>query len=322
MSRPDRTDSLQTSTAGVEAPRQAGHASGRAAAGAGRSSADFYSDVLGEGADDDPLAYEKESAAARPPPASGPGYESLPYMTPSTTTTGAHAFPSPYDPHSPGPQHFPAHSIDLSDGDGHSRLADAASYTSRARLRSDNSRPGFDRVHTDRSQSQSRDGHPPNPVYPPGEPYGSPPVPRVHIDPSQIHPTHHLRTGANGSSRASPNPGKHETLSEKVFRSGYSTPPALSRGSTGDLLTPGGPYQNISAQSSSANMVFAEGDFLPQSKASRACMKLFASNIVIRWAVFILPVMALLWIPGIIGVTAAKDARVWGVKLIYWSCWL
>ena len=31
---------------------------------------------------------------------------------------------------------------------------------------------------------------------------------------------------------------------------------------------------------------------------------------------YIIPIMALLWIPGILGVTATPDAKVWGVKLV------
>lgn len=30
---------------------------------------------------------------------------------------------------------------------------------------------------------------------------------------------------------------------------------------------------------------------------------------------YIIPVLALLWIPGILGVTATPDAKVWDVKL-------
>lgn len=40
------------------------------------------------------------------------------------------------------------------------------------------------------------------------------------------------------------------------------------------------------------------------------------SSIVIRWAMYILPILAILWIPGIVGLTAVKTATVWGVKLV------
>lgn len=45
-------------------------------------------------------------------------------------------------------------------------------------------------------------------------------------------------------------------------------------------------------------------------------------SIVTRWLLFIVPVMALLWIPGIIGLTTFPNATIWGVKLIWWSVWL
>lgn len=32
--------------------------------------------------------------------------------------------------------------------------------------------------------------------------------------------------------------------------------------------------------------------------------------------------MALLWIPGIVGLTAAPDAGIWGAPLLWWSIWL
>ena len=39
-------------------------------------------------------------------------------------------------------------------------------------------------------------------------------------------------------------------------------------------------------------------------------------GIVVRWTLYILPVLALLWIPGIVGLTGAKKATVWDVKLV------
>ena len=41
-----------------------------------------------------------------------------------------------------------------------------------------------------------------------------------------------------------------------------------------------------------------------------------------RWILFIVPVLAILWIPGILGVTAFKSATIYNVKLIWWSIWL
>ena len=62
-----------------------------------------------------------------------------------------------------------------------------------------------------------------------------------------------------------------------------------------------------------------------------------------RWTLFIIPVLGILWIPGIIGLTASPRGEVrfpfhsglmviwinlslfmqiWGVRLIWWSIWL
>lgn len=49
---------------------------------------------------------------------------------------------------------------------------------------------------------------------------------------------------------------------------------------------------------------------------SRLYMWALNRGIIIRWTLFIVPFLALLWIPGILGVTAEKDAHVWGVKLV------
>ena len=39
-------------------------------------------------------------------------------------------------------------------------------------------------------------------------------------------------------------------------------------------------------------------------------------SIVFRWALYIIPVTALLWIPGILGLTAFPDTHIWGTKLV------
>lgn len=44
-------------------------------------------------------------------------------------------------------------------------------------------------------------------------------------------------------------------------------------------------------------------------------------SIVTRWFLFIVPVLALLWIPGILGITTFPNAAIWGVKLLWWSIW-
>ncbi|KLO14295.1 hypothetical protein SCHPADRAFT_939706 [Schizopora paradoxa] len=45
-------------------------------------------------------------------------------------------------------------------------------------------------------------------------------------------------------------------------------------------------------------------------------------SVFMRWFWCIVPVLILIWIPGIVGVTASKHAMVIGVKLLWWSVWL
>jgi hypothetical protein len=63
---------------------------------------------------------------------------------------------------------------------------------------------------------------------------------------------------------------------------------------------------------------------LPHLTAQLSRFYYWALNrgIVVRWALYIIPVLALLWIPGIVGLTAAKDATIWGTHLLWWSVWL
>lgn len=45
-------------------------------------------------------------------------------------------------------------------------------------------------------------------------------------------------------------------------------------------------------------------------------------SIITRWTLYIIPILALLWIPGILSFTAYPHATVWGVRLLWWSIWL
>lgn len=81
----------------------------------------------------------------------------------------------------------------------------------------------------------------------------------------------------------------------------------------------------ISPSSSNLNLLYAEGDFLdPESSNAftRFIFKVYDSAFIVRWIVYIIPLLVLIWIPGILGVTVAKNANVWGVKLFFWSVWL
>lgn len=129
-------------------------------------------------------------------------------------------------------------------------------------------------------------------------------------------------------------------LGRSKDRSGYRSPRASSadggQGGFGKWTGPArgaSPYGPLgdtipsgerSAASSNPNLLFADGDFLnPQSNAfSRFVFSIYDSTFIVRWIVYILPLLMIIWIPGIVGVTGAKNARVWGVGLLYWSIWL
>lgn len=124
----------------------------------------------------------------------------------------------------------------------------------------------------------------------------------------------------NGFPTAKPQIGGHvqptdfaeKTGAEKETRNlpaGYSTPPSFSRASSGwsnfgmsskkGQQTGRHPYGNLGAAASVSDpaLQFAQGDYA-NSKFARAWLALLSKNIVIRWLVYIVPITALLWIPG------------------------
>ncbi|TFK75422.1 hypothetical protein BDN72DRAFT_757999 [Pluteus cervinus] len=76
-----------------------------------------------------------------------------------------------------------------------------------------------------------------------------------------------------------------------------------------------------SRHASQAHLVFADGD-VPKNKLSKLYNYLLSVSIVTRWILFIAPVLAILWIPGILHFTKFPNAQVWGVQLHWWSIWL
>ncbi|KAF9531655.1 Mechanosensitive ion channel-domain-containing protein [Crepidotus variabilis] len=59
-----------------------------------------------------------------------------------------------------------------------------------------------------------------------------------------------------------------------------------------------------------------------KTRLGRVYAYLMTASIVTRWFFFILPMLALLWVPGILGLTKFPHARVWTVGLLWWSIWL
>ncbi|TFK26462.1 hypothetical protein FA15DRAFT_667337 [Coprinopsis marcescibilis] len=72
---------------------------------------------------------------------------------------------------------------------------------------------------------------------------------------------------------------------------------------------------------SQAHLIYADGD-LPKNKVSKFYNFLLNVSVVTRWFLFIVPVLGLLWIPGILSVTSFPNATVWSVRLLWWSIWL
>ncbi|KZV95105.1 hypothetical protein EXIGLDRAFT_672416 [Exidia glandulosa HHB12029] len=95
--------------------------------------------------------------------------------------------------------------------------------------------------------------------------------------------------------------------------SGQTTRPQNSRASSYDMLQRyGGHPQQFDV----------DPDLVKKSKVVRLYTWLINVSLVTRWILFIVPVLGLLWIPGILGITAYKDTRFLSVKLIWWSIWL
>ncbi|KAI0256318.1 hypothetical protein BJV78DRAFT_1117812 [Lactifluus subvellereus] len=71
---------------------------------------------------------------------------------------------------------------------------------------------------------------------------------------------------------------------------------------------------------SEQHLAFADGD-LPNTKFVRFYQFLLQASIVTRWTLFIVPILIILWIPGILSLTTFPKTKVWGVRLIWWSIW-
>ncbi|KDE09863.1 hypothetical protein MVLG_00261 [Microbotryum lychnidis-dioicae p1A1 Lamole] len=79
-----------------------------------------------------------------------------------------------------------------------------------------------------------------------------------------------------------------------------------------------------SATSSNQNLVYADGDFIkpPSNAFTRTVFAIYDSSFLVRWIIYIIPLLALIWIPGIVGLTVAPKATIWEVPLLWWSAWL
>ncbi|KAG9080476.1 hypothetical protein FRC06_006530, partial [Ceratobasidium sp. 370] len=151
---------------------------------------------------------------------------------------------------------------------------------------------------------------PPAPLIP--EPSTSPHVRMV--EPSIPHVP--AQQDSYADSKHSAWPGGFVQPSEKPQR------PDHPRNPSWDLL--GGIGKNIEGfdtrNATQAHLQFAEGD-TPKNKLARSYHYLLNLSIVTRWFLFIVPVLGLLWIPGIVQLTAVPKANIWSIALKWWSIW-
>ena len=125
-------------------------------------------------------------------------------------------------------------------------------------------------------------------------------------------------------------------MGEKVIP---KRPKGSSRHGSWDLLGNGAEWEGYNpAEASVENLRYAEGDVgtnkvglharlhrhkfvcrngrIDRYQASRLYYWLLNRGIIVRWAMYIIPVLGLLWIPGIIGLAVDDTATVWQVKLV------
>ncbi|KAK8866012.1 hypothetical protein IAR55_001163 [Kwoniella newhampshirensis] len=98
--------------------------------------------------------------------------------------------------------------------------------------------------------------------------------------------------------------------------------PKGSRQASWDLLGDRAEWEEFNPKNASVeNLRFAEGD-AGTNKLSRFYYWALNRGIIVRWLIYIIPILVLLWIPGIVGLAGVKGAYVWHVDLLYWSIWL
>ncbi|KAI0092959.1 Mechanosensitive ion channel-domain-containing protein [Irpex rosettiformis] len=182
--------------------------------------------------------------------------------------------------------------------------------------------------HSDSPLNQPPSQSPPMSSYPPMPRHAdsSPAMPGMHerrrsrhvrMQDSVTHPRHNM-----------PGPGYDPERSQSMPVPGGDSPfhHSGSRSGSWDLLAGikkwEHSYEEFDSRNASAtHLQFAQGD-MPQNKFVKFYNYLLNVSIVTRWFLFIVPPMAIIWIPGILGLTSSPKATIWGVKLIWWSIWL
>jgi len=187
-----------------------------------------------------------------------------------------------------------------------------------------------DPLHRDSESQHSRTALAPAtslPPYPPRQGGGGTATP--------IHPGASVQmTPEMGRSRAN-SPARYRAQNEKAgsYPRSQSHSRVSSRdraGGYGNWQGPGGghtPYGQIGTESRpgspGGDSTWGEGDSAaqPMNKFGRFCLAVYNSTFLFRWAMYIIPLLVLLWIPGIVWL-AGVHATVWDVELLFWSIWL
>ncbi|WVQ85247.1 hypothetical protein IAT38_007412 [Cryptococcus sp. DSM 104549] len=118
-------------------------------------------------------------------------------------------------------------------------------------------------------------------------------------------------------------PGHSSNLSlEKGGDAEKPTRPRNQRGTSWDLLgDKSGEWEEFNPKNASVeNLRFAEGD-AGTNRFSRLYYWALNQGLWARWAMYIIPVLILLWIPGIVYYAGVDNAAIWAVHLNWWSIW-
>lgn len=75
------------------------------------------------------------------------------------------------------------------------------------------------------------------------------------------------------------------------------------------------------ANQSDAMLRLPDGE-IPKTKVGKLYGWMINASIVTRWILFIVPILGIVWIPGILSLTKFPNANIWSVRLIWWSIWL
>ncbi|GAA5988936.1 hypothetical protein JCM11641_002920 [Rhodosporidiobolus odoratus] len=131
--------------------------------------------------------------------------------------------------------------------------------------------------------------------------------------------------GGYGSGSSTPRGRSHDRGASRGGGLGQWSGPAGTNSPYGRISDTGDPNSGWnSAASSNPNLQFAEGDFIQPSSNwfSRTVFAIYNSHYIVRWVIYIVPILAILWIPAIVQLTVKPKATVWTVPLLYWSIWL